>query len=592
MRLRDEIGPLRRRTTAVFVVVFAVLGLLHLRLLQLQLVEGGHWREMAENNRLRRLPVPGIRGRIYDRRGRVLADNAANWDLLLFPDEAAEVGATAAFLDRSGIAERDAVLQALEQRRTGRLAPLLVAEDLSWEQVARVRAHQSDYPELSVVAGFRRVYPFGGTAAHAVGHLRLVSQDELTRRPELDATTLVGAIGIEARFEQLLAGEPGERWVVVSAVGRQQGVVRETAATAGSDLTVTLDIDLQQVAEAALGEEAGAIVALDPTSGAVRALYSAPSFDPNVFVGRLSRADWAALAEDPAHPLQNRCLQGVYPPGSTIKPFLALAGLNSGVIDRHWGTYCSGGVTLYGHLFRCWRRGGHGAVGLERSLEVSCDSFYYLLGQRLGVDRLAEWLRRFGFGQLTGIGLSAESAGLVGTPEWSRTVRGTPWYPGDLVSMSIGQGPVLATVLQLARGYAALANGGRLVTPHVVESRDDAPAPPLELVGLDEVVNGLRLAVAGREGTATSLARLPVAGKTGTAQVVRLQDNVDSSTLEKRFRHHAWFVGWTPLERPQLVVAVLVEHGGGGGGVAAPVAGKVLAAFLDQPAAAATVDGR
>ncbi len=582
MRLRDEIGPLRRRGVVLFLAVFAVFGLLHLRLAQLQLAEGSYWREMAENNRLRRIPVAGIRGRIYDRRGRVLADNAANWDLLLFPDEAGDLAATADFLAAAGIADAATMQASLAQRRTGRLAPLVVAEDLSWQQVARVRAHQSDHPELSVVAGFRRVYPFAGITAHAVGHLRLVTETDLDQRPGLDATSLVGAVGIEARFEELLAGTPGERWVVVSAVGRQQGVVRETSPTVGRDLTVTLDVGLQQVAAEALGDHAGAIVALDPDTGAVRALYSAPSFDPNVFVGRLTRSDWKALAEDPAHPLQNRCLQGVYPPGSTIKPFLALAGLTSGVVDERWGTYCSGGVTLYGHHFRCWMRGGHGAVDLERSLEVSCDSFYYLLGQRLGIERLAWWLERFGFGSPTGIGLSAESSGLVGTPEWSRNVRHTPWYPGDLVSMSIGQGPVLTTVIQLARGYAALANGGRLVVPHVVQADSDLQAPVLEIVGLEHVVHGLRRAVVGRNATASVLAQLPVAGKTGTAQVVQLQENVDVSEMEERFRHHAWFVGWAPVDHPRLVVATLVEHGGGGGGVAAPVAGRVLAAFLDS----------
>jgi penicillin-binding protein 2 len=437
-----------------------------------------------------------------------------------------------------------------------------------------------------VVAGFRRQYPHGATAAHAVGHLRLVSQDELEHRPRLDPTTLVGATGIEALFEPVLAGVPGERWVVVSAVGRQLGVVGETSPQAGSDLTVTLDIGLQEAARAALGDHAGAIVALDAGSGAVRAMYSAPSFDPNRFAGRLSRDEWEALTQDPRHPLQNRCLQGAYPPGSTIKPFLALAGLDTGAISPTWGTYCSGSVVLYGHRFRCWQRGGHGHVRLERSLEVSCDSYYYLLGQRLGIDALAEWLRRFGFGHTTGVGIGTENRGLVGTPEWSERVRGTPWYPGDLVSMSIGQGPVLATVAQLARAYAALANGGRLVTLHLVEDAAGAPADGLPLEGLAPVVRGLERAVAGREGTARVLGQLPVAGKTGTAQVVRLQEGVELEEMERRFRHHAWFVGWAPRADPRLVVAVLVEHGGGGGSVAAPIAGSVLRAFLERDGAA------
>jgi penicillin-binding protein 2 len=248
---------------------------------------------------------------------------------------------------------------------------------------------------------------------------------------------------------------------------------------------------------------------------------------------------------------------------------------------------CDGSVVLHGHPFRCWQRSGHGSVGLERSLEVSCDVFYYLLGQRLGIESIATWLERFGFGQATGLGIGSESSGLVGTPEWSRRARGLPWFPGTTVSVSIGQGPVLATALQLARAYAALANGGRLVRPHMVSGAPGAAPLDLDLdpALLRGVVAGLEAAIHGAEGTARRLAALPVAGKTGTAQVVRLQEGVKVEEMERRLRHHAWFVGWAPLDEPRWVVSVLVEHGGGGGGVAAPVAGEVLRAALAPPPA-------
>jgi penicillin-binding protein 2 len=325
------------------------------------------------------------------------------------------------------------------------------------------------------------------------------------------------------------------------------------------------------------------VVALDPNNGAVRVLYSSPSFDPEVFGGRLSRSDWEALQEDPDHPLQNRCLQGVYPPGSTIKPFLALAGLEEGLVIPDNRIYCNGSVVLHGHSFRCWRRGGHGFVDLERSLEESCDVYYYLLGQRLGIDTMAEWLHRFGFGQRTGLDNAFESEGLIGTPEWSRRVRKTSWYAGEAVSVSIGQGPVLATTLQLARAFAALARGGRLVTPHLV-APERYPAQDLDLdpEHLQIVTHALAQVVHGEGGTARRLAALPIAGKTGTAQVVRLQEGVKSSELAPKLRHHALFVGWAPLDDPDLVVAVIVEHGGDGGSAAAPVAGAVLEAHLTQ----------
>ncbi len=584
MEIREDLSPFRRRAAVLMVAVFVTLCAISLRLADLQLLDAAAWRQRAENNRLRRIPLASPRGRIYDRRGQLLADNLPTWELLLFPDESRSLDETVLFLARNGIVEAGALHQQIANRRLGRLAPLVVSDNLTWGQVARIRSHQSDHPELAVVSGFRRHYPHADLAAHVVGHLRMVTRSEVAADSTLDQNALVGATGIEALSNPFLSGRDGERYVVVSAAGRQLGVVRERPIAPGRDLGVTIDIQLQRVAAEALSPAAGTVVALEPHTGAVRVLYSAPSFDPNLFVGRLSKEAWDQLSADPKHPLQDRSIQGVYPPGSTIKPFLTVAGLAEGLIWPSWTMTCHGSVVLHGHRFRCWRRTGHGLVGVSRSLEVSCDSFYYQLGQRLGIEGMAVWLRRFGFEQPTGIGFATEGTGLVGTPEWSARVRGTPWYPGEAVSVSIGQGPVLVTALQLARSYAALANSGRLMALHVVEG-EDLP-PPIDL-GLDPeqlalVLEGLRLVVHGNEGTARSLARLPVAGKTGTSQVVRLQEGVDSDDLPEHLRHHAWFVGWAPLEDPRLVVAVLVEHGGGGGAVAAPVAGAVLRAALDM----------
>jgi penicillin-binding protein 2 len=323
----------------------------------------------------------------------------------------------------------------------------------------------------------------------------------------------------------------------------------------------------------------------------VRVLYSSPTFDPTVFGGRLSRTDWQDLQEDPNHPLQNRCLQGVYPPGSTIKPFLALAGLSEGLIDSNTTVFCNGSIVLYGHRFHCWRRGGHGFVDLERALSESCDVYFYLLGQKLGIENMAAWLRRFGFGERTGIDPPFESAGLIGTPDWSRRVRNTPWYPGEAVSMSIGQGPLLVTVVQLARAFAMLANGGRPSYPRLVPVQSEE-APPLKIDQHDlKMVNdALAKVVHGPNGTAHRLSALPIAGKTGTAQVVRLQEGVKSDDLESHLRHHAWFVGWAPLDEPEIVVAAIVEHGGDGSRSAAPVVGRVIEAYLGLDAVISPLD--
>jgi len=584
MEIREDLGPVRQRAMVLLLAVFLVFGALHLRVAQLQLIEGAHWRRMAENNRLRRLPLAATRGRIYDRRGHVLADNLPTWNLLLFPDEARNLDETLLFVADLGIDEAFSLHRRVNKRGADRLAPMVVGENLDWRQVASVRSHQSDHPELSVVAGFRRHYPLGRATAHTVGYLRLVSEEEFEANPQLDPNSRVGATGIEALADDFLTGQPGERWVVVSALGRQLGVVRENPSASGKDLAVTLDADLQQVAAEALGERSGAVAAIDPRNGAVRVLYSAPSFDPELFSGKLSPEDWKDLSDDPRHPLQDRCLQGTYPPGSTIKPFFALAALAEGLITPDWTVQCTGAVVLHGHRFRCWRRGGHGRVNLSRSIEASCDIYYYQVGQRLGIDRMARWLKTFGFGHRTGIGLPSEAAGLIGNPEWSRRVRGTPWYPGEAVSVSIGQGPVLATTIQLARAFAVLANGGRLVTPYVVV--DPESADPIDLglnpSDLARIRQGLDLVVHGDRGTARSLARLPVAGKTGTAQVVRLQEGIDSDDLAPHLRHHAWFVGWAPIEEPRLVVALIVEHGGGGGSIAAPTASAIFSAALGE----------
>jgi len=581
MELREDIGPLRRRTALIFLLVFAALGLIHMRLVHLQLVHGPEWSDLAENNRLRRLPLPGPRGWIYDRRGEVLAENVPSWELLLFPDEATNLDETGLFLASEGITETQTFRELLAERRTGRQAPLVVGENLTWNQVAAVHSHQGDHPELSVVSRFRRHYPFGSLTAHAVGHLRPISKAQIEANPDLEPDLMIGATGIEADQNAFLAGTSGQRWMMVSAVGRQLGVVRETLPTSGHDLGSTLDMRLQLAAAAALGERSGGIVALDPRNGAVRVLYSSPSFDPAVFGGRLSRSDWQALQEDPQHPLQNRCLQGVYPPGSTIKPFLALGGLSAGLIDEHTTVYCNGSIVLYGHRFRCWRRGGHGFVDLERALAESCDVYFYLLGQKLGIEGMARWLQLFGFGSKTGLDPPFESAGLIGTPEWSRRVRKTPWYPGEAVSVSIGQGPLLVTVVQLARAYAVLANGGHPVQPHLVPGDSEIPRPLEINPRYLELVNAALVEVVhGDHGTARRLSALPMAGKTGTAQVARLQEGVAADELASHLRHHAWFVGWAPLDEPAIVVAAIVEHGGDGSSSAAPVVGKVIEAYL------------
>ncbi len=587
MRVRKDLTPFRGRLAALLVGLEIVLALIGLRLGQLQAIHGSHWRALAESNRQRRIPLLPLRGRLYDRSGRLLAGNEPAFQLLLFAAETSRPERSFAFLARLGVAPLAELRQRARARVGGPDAPRVLAPDLTWEQVCSIRSHQSDFPELAVTSAFRRVYPDGRTAAHAVGYVRLPNDQDLEEQPDLVPGVLVGASGVERRENSRLLGIPGEKIIVVDARGRELGTVRTTPAQDGADLTLTLDLGLQRIAASKLGDNSGAVVAIDPRSGAVRVLYSAPTFDSNSFAHGLTSEEWASLRDDPAHPLENRPLRGQYPPGSTIKPFLALTGLEANVIARTERVWCSGSINLYGHEFHCWARWGHGSVGLVRSLEVSCDIFYYRLGQKLGIERIAPALRRWGFGEASGLDPQAERTGLVGTPDWSQRVRGRPWYPGTTISVSIGQGPLTTTPLQLATAYAALANGGRLLRPNMIAGGGAIVRRDLELdpASLEAVCKGLREVVAGPEGTARRLAPLPVAGKTGTAQVIRLREGVDMEEVERKFRHHAWFVGWAPARDPQLVVAVLVEHGGGGASTAAPIAAAVLREALAGGAA-------
>ena len=580
MRIRDDLRPLKLRMVLLIISIGVAIAVVEARLFQLQVIHRQHWQTLAENNRLRQIPETPLRGQIFDRSGRLLADNVPTFELLLFPGESRNLSATMAFVAAAGIADTTVLEGRLNRQLTLPDAPVTLADDLTWPQVTHVRAHRLEHPELSVVSSFRRSYPHGSLCAHAVGYLRRPGPDELTAAA---GRHLVGAVGVEERFDRHLAGHAGQRRIAVDATGRQLGLLEVTPSVPGKDLTITLDLRLQQAAAKALGKESGAVVGIEPSTGAVRILYASPSFDPNLFAGQLSSEAWAEIRDDPRHPLQNRCLQGLYPPGSTIKPFLLAAALTDGVISPGWSVRCHGQLTISGHTFRCWQRSGHGRVGPRESLEVSCDVFYYQLGQRMGIDRIAPWLHQFGFGSRSGLGLKYEVEGLVGTPEWSEQVRQQPWYAGSTVIMSIGQGPLLVTPLQLARGFCALVNHGRLVTPKLVEdSSDSGEQIPLDDPVMQTVLGGLEDVVHGRRGTAPSLKMVDGAGKTGTAQVVRLRDDVDMETLGKEHQHHAWFAGYAPRDEPRLVVAILVEHGGSGGSVAAPIAAQVLAAAMTE----------
>ncbi len=542
-----------------------------------QVVQGGYYRTLAENNRLRKLSVMAPRGLIYDRDGRVLVGNVPSYNLLLDRSRSRDVGASFDFAAQILGRAPEELEEAAERLPSGSpFAPVLIAENLSLSQVARFSVANLEHPEFEIDVGHLRLYRHGPLTAHVLGYLGEVTADDLRQAGSpYRSGDLVGKKGIEQTFDRELRGTNGERVVVVDSRGRSREEFGGRAAQAGEDVRLTLDLALQERAARYFEARVGAAVALDPRSGEIRLLVSAPSYNPNLFARRLDRSEWQQLLESPHDPLQNRALQNTYSPGSIFKIVVAVAGLSEGFTEEKDAVYCSGGARIYNRRFRCWRRQGHGWVNLREAIKKSCDVYFYYLGQKLGIDRLAEYARRFGLGQPTGVDIAGEKPGLVPDLEWSLQARGTTWYPGETISVAIGQGPLLVTPLQIASVLATTANGGSRVVPHLREMEGPARREP---TGLDPralgVVGDALWAVVndGGTGAAARLAGFDIAGKTGTVQVVEQKTWVDSRDLPFDKRDHAWFGAFGPVEWPELVVVVFVEHGGKGSAEAAPLA--------------------
>lgn len=582
--VRDDLRPVQRRTAILLAVCAAVFLALLSRLWVLQVIQGEQWQRLAESNRLRRLPLEAPRGEIADFRGESIVSNRPAFQLLLFPEEIRDRDESIRFLVDLGIADETAIRERVARAMRTSHLPSVIADNLSWAQMAAVAAHRLEFREFEVHQTTRRSFPLGPAAAHLVGHLGEVGPEQLGRGNDLRPGQLVGRSGLEKAYQHILGGTMGNLVIMVDALGRQVSKLSEERPLPGKPLRTTIDAPLQRAATAAMAGQVGAVVALDPHTGAVRALVSQPAFDPERFAGFLDPTYWRSLVGDSHKPLTNRALQALYPPGSTIKPLFAAGALADGSRAPADTTFCTGQVQIYGHPYRCWHAGGHGRVEIATALEVSCDSYFYYLARDVGLERLAAWAHTFGLGRPTGIDLPGEASGLVPSDEWSRRARGQKWFAGETISVGIGQGPILATPIQLAVAYAALVNGGRIVRPHLVSATATPPTRTgLPAGALARVRAGMERVVTGERGTARRLAALgppAKAGKTGTSQVVRKRDGMRWQDLPWEHRHHALFVGYAPADWPAVVVAVVVEHGGDGGSVAAPIAGQILAAAL------------
>lgn len=607
----SPLTPQRRRSNeeiftsrvlfAASMVVIALLVLI-LRLTQLQVIEHQQYITKSQENRVKLMPLPPTRGLIYDTNGVLLAQNLPAYTLELIPEKVDDLDQTiAALQELLPITEDDRKRFNHQRQRRRRFDRSELRRQLNEQEVATFAVRQHQFPGVHIRASLLRDYPLGTDTAHVLGYVGRISERDLQRIEVSNyrGTDYIGKNGLEKSYESTLHGTVGHQQVEVNAEGRILRVLENDPPIPGRDLHLFLDIRLQQTAFEALADYKGAAVAIDPQTGGILALVSKPSFEPNLFVDGISHTDYNALNQSPDRPLFNRALRGNYPPGSTVKPFIGLAGLETDTISVKKGTYCPGFYQLPGHShkYRDWRRGGHGTVRLNSAIVQSCDVYFYDLARLLGIDRLHDFLDQFGFGRPTEVDLTGEVSGLLPSREWKRQVKRKPWYPGETLITGIGQGYFGATPLQLASATATLAMHGLHIRPRLVKATwmpGESQPEPIEphQVQLpvkrkrdwDAVIQAMIDVIEHPRGTAKRIRSKAyrIGGKTGTAQVftVKQDEKYDEKRISHKLRDHALFIAFAPVESPQIAVAVIVENGGHGGAVAAPIAKQIMDRYL------------
>lgn len=592
---------LTRRALVLGGVQTLLFGALAGRLYQLQVVESDRFTMLSDENRINLQLLAPERGRIFDRYGIPLAANQLNYRVLLVPEKAEGVAATLAELKRIlPVTPEDEERIKLEAKRKRGFTPITVRENLTWDDVARIEVNAPDLPGISIDVGQRRYYTYGALASHVIGYVGAVSEKDLEGKDDPVLTLpgfRIGKNGCEKTLDLALRGRAGSRQVEVNAYGR---VIRELArddGLPGDDHVLSIDMGLQEYVCARLEDHSASCAVMDVITGEILALASVPAYDPNVFARGVTNPEWEELVRNPRGPLNNKASGGQYPPGSTFKMIVALAGLEGGHMGPDERVFCPGVMRMGNAQFHCWKRGGHGSMNMHAAIMQSCDVYFYEVAKRVGVDGIAAMSRRFGFGEVPGIGLPGERAGLVPTAAWKEATHGVAWQKGDTVVIGIGQGYMLTTPLQLAIYTARIANGGRAVKPTLIRavhrkgealagSESDFPSLGLKPAHLAIVKGGMNGVTNDKRGTAYRArideAEFAMAGKTGSVQVKRISKAERERGVVKnedrpwKDRDHALFVGYAPVETPRYAVAVVVEHGGGGSATAAPIARDVL----------------
>jgi penicillin-binding protein 2 len=586
-----------RRLSGLTIAALAGFFILLARLLYLQVIESDNLRSMSESNRLRFVPVAASRGAILDRNGRLLVSNTPSFSVAVIQQEVKDKEGLISDLARYLGADRTELMARWEKgKRRAQYYPIIMASGISRDQLEFLEENRLRLPGIDIEMKPVREYPNGELASHLLGYLAEISEQELQEETfrKYNPGDYIGKSGIERSWEQFLRGADGGRQLEVDARGRYLRTISESIPKTGNSIVLTIDLELQERAEHAFGDKAGAAVLLDVNSGEILAFVSAPGFNPALFTRRMPAEKWREYLDDKRHPLENKALKGQYPPGSTFKIITALAGLQAGMIDENATVNCTGSYTVGADTFRCWNRHGHGSVNLKQAMKESCDVYFYQLGERIGVDRIAATAREFGLGTPMGVGLENEKGGLVPTVEWKEKKHRKKWYRGETLSVSIGQGYLSTTPIQLASMIATVANEGIVYRPHLIKRIVDPDGKVLKEFNPEvlrqtdiptelyrTVKEGL-LAVVNERGGTGGMARLydvSVAGKTGTSQVVKMRDRRGS--IPYQYRDHALFVAFAPFEKPEVAVAVVVEHGEHGGSTAGPIAGLILRAYFD-----------
>ena len=598
----QRMEDLKERYRYFVVFIGVAFFLVFVQLWYLQVIKGGEYRRLSENNRIRILENPADRGMLFDRRGRILAHNRPSFEVYVVPEDLKE--------DPESLAKIAQMLNMTQEEIQGKLQvakrrapfkPVKIKSDIDWNELAVLELNRVHLPGLVVDVRPRRTYDYENMASHLLGYLGEVDENDLKHSANsfYEMGDLIGKYGVEYRWESDLKGTNGGRQIEVDALGREIKPLQSVDPFPGHNVVLTIDLDLQMAAEEAFQDKNGSLIAMDPRDGRILAMVSKPDFDPNLFARNILPEEWKSLMENPYHPLQNKGIQGQYPPGSVFKIVTAIAGLESGIITPNTQFVCTGQYPYGNRNFRCFKEEGHGALSLHRAIVESCDIYFYQVGLKVGVDLIARYAEEFGLGKTTSISLPHEKPGIVPSPSWRKRRSGVPWYSGETLSLAVGQGYINATPLQLVTLISAVANGGILYVPKVVEKVVDIYGktlkeyPPVERGRANVSENNLRIVQEALKGVvnephgtgwACALKDVNVAGKTGTAQVVRMAQDFRRGDMERmplKFRDHSWFVAYAPFENPSIAVAAIVEHGGFGGAVAAPIVKKVLEKYFE-----------